>query len=128
MGTRIKVTIYIYRPLNTCKDKLASCGFDKEPSDQLPACEDRWGRYLLQTVWRSRARPPALPPACPYLFVVLLEVSELLTQGFILNLQVSSAQRYFIQNSAQPIDISLYALVESQLVFIPSKVSVMFSS
>lgn len=61
-------------------------------------------------------------PSRPYLFVVLLEVGELLTQGFVLNLQVSSAQRYFVQNSAQPVDVSLDALVESQLVFVPSKV------
>lgn len=117
----------IYRPLNTWEEKLASCGFDKEPSDQLPACEGQWGCYLLRAVWRSRAEP-ARPPARPYLFVVLLEVSELLTQGFVLNLQVGSAQCYFIQNSAQPVDISLHALVESQLIFVPSKVAVMFSS
>lgn len=58
--------------------------------------------------------------------MVLLEVSQLLTQGFVLNLQVSAAQGDLIQNSAQPVDISFYALVESQLVFVPAKVSVIF--
>lgn len=58
--------------------------------------------------------------------MVLLEVSQLLTQGFILNLQVSAAQGDFIQNPAQPVDVSLHALVESQLIFIPAKVSVIF--
>ena len=54
-----------------------------------------------------------------YLFMVLFEVSQLFTQGFILNLQVCSAEGDFIQNSAKPIDIALYALMKSQLIFIP---------
>ena len=55
--------------------------------------------------------------------MVLLEIGQLLAQGFVLNLQVSAAHGDFIQNSAQPVDVSLYALVESQLVFVPAKVS-----
>lgn len=65
-------------------------------------------------------------PAISYLFVVLLEVSELLTQGFVLNLQVSAAQGDFIQDPAQPVDVSLDALVQGQLIFVPSKVSGIF--
>lgn len=61
-----------------------------------------------------------------YLLVVLFQVGHLLAQGLILNLQVCPAQGDFIQDSAQPVDVRLHALVKSQLVLIPEKMSKIF--
>lgn len=51
--------------------------------------------------------------------MVLLEIGQLLTQGFILQLLVRSAEGQLIKDAAQSIDVCLYILVKGEFIFIP---------
>lgn len=116
MSTRIRVTIDNSTPAKPSWP-LVCLSMSVQTNYELGCYLQRGGQCVETEQSQS---------AGPYLFVVLLEVSQLLTQGFILNLQVSPAQGYLIQNSSQPVDVSFYALVESQLIFVPLKVAVIF--
>lgn len=51
--------------------------------------------------------------------MVLLEVCHLFTQGLVLQLLVGPAERQFVQDSPEPIDVGLCVLVKGELIFIP---------
>ena len=53
--------------------------------------------------------------------MVLLEIGHLFTQGFVLQLLVSPAERQLVQDSPQPVDVSLCILVKRELIFVPSE-------
>ena len=54
-----------------------------------------------------------------HLFVVLLQVGQLLGQAFNLHLQVGLGQGQLVQHPAQAIDVGLHALAQGYLIFIP---------
>lgn len=55
----------------------------------------------------------------PYLFVVLLQVSQLFSQTFDLHLQVSLAEGQFVQHPAQAINVGLHTLAQGYFILIP---------
>lgn len=51
--------------------------------------------------------------------MVLLEIGHLFAQRFVPQLLVGPAESQFIQDSPEPVDVSLCALVKGELIFIP---------
>lgn len=55
----------------------------------------------------------------PYLLVTFLEVCQFLIERFALHLQVARTKGQLIRNSVKTVDVSLNALAQSKLIFIP---------
>lgn len=78
---------------------------------------------ILIKQMQGKIRKSVLPlcGAGPYLLVTLLQVGQLLSETLNLHLQVRAGHGQVVQDFPQAIDVSLHALPETQLVFIPGR-------